>query len=403
MKFDSHSALSSRNFRTYIYGNVFSVLGVWIQRLALGWHAWQLSESTLVVGVVAAAQFLPLILFTPFFGVIVDQISTRRGAIVLHVLLTIIAGAMAALTMIGSMTTEWLITLAFLHGIANSAYSPVRLALIPNLLDRKKFPSAVAISSMVFNISRFIGPGIAGAIIAAYGLGWAYLINAVTYLPVIFVLAIIRIDEQPADAGGDRSYASRLAEGIRYAREHAPIRQIILLAGVSNFFGRGVLELMPAFAALVFAGGSGVLATLMAASGVGAIAASALYSWRQVGTHRHALVVAGSFGVAISIVLFALSANIVTGVMTVLLLSMFASVVSIGSQTEVQLQVKNRLRGRVMSIWTLAIIGGPAIGSVVAGALTESFGVRSTSISFAIACVALILFVGIRKPAAESR
>jgi len=214
----SVSAFSSRNYRKYLYGNICSVLGVWIQRLALGWHAWQLSESTLVVGLVAAAQFMPLIVLTPFFGVVADRVNTRLAAIAMHAVLALIATMLALLTLSGTMTIEWLGALALMHGFANSAYSPVRLALIPNLVRKEQFPSAVAIASMSFNISRFIGPGIAGAIVAVYGLAAAYAINAVTYLPVILALAIIRIDERPEDTAPAKPYFAQLLEGVRYTR-----------------------------------------------------------------------------------------------------------------------------------------------------------------------------------------
>jgi MFS family permease len=394
----SYSAFSSRNYRKYLYGNLFSVLGVWIQRLALGWHAWQLSGSAFVVGLVAAAQFLPLVMLTPFFGVLVDRVNTRIAAIFMHIVLALIASALAALTLTGNMTVEWLIGLAFMHGLANSAYSPVRLALIPDLVRKEQFPSAVAIASMVFNFSRFIGPGIAGAIVSLYGLGSAYAVNAITYLPVIYVLLIIRIEERPADTSAKKSYLAQLMEGLRYTRDHGRIRQIILLSGVSNFFGRGILELMPAFAALIFEGGSGVLAALMAATGVGAILASLAMSFRRLQPHLHILVVVGSIGVGLSLFLFALVNSLPMGILVVLFLGMFASLVSIGSQTEVQILVENRLRGRVMSLWTLVIMGGPAIGSVVAGALAGNIGATYTSYAFAASCLLLILIVGLKRP-----
>jgi len=394
----SLSAFSSRNYRKYLYGNICSVLGVWIQRLALGWHAWQLSESALVVGLVAAAQFMPLIVLTPFFGVVVDRVNTRLAAIAMHAVLALIATMLAVLTLSGNMTIEWLGALALMHGLANSAYSPVRLALIPNLVRKEQFPSAVAIASMTFNISRFIGPGIAGAIVAVYGLAAAYAVNAVTYLPVIFALAIIRIDERPEDKAPGKPYFAQLLEGVRYTRDHAQIRQIILLSGVSNFFGRGILELLPAFAALIFEGGSGVLAALMAAAGIGAILASLLFSFGAFRHQLHAVVAVGSIGVGLSVACFGWISTLPMGIFVVLMLGMFASVVSIASQTEVQILVENRLRGRVMSLWTLVIMGGPAVGSVVAGALAGDIGPAYTMYAFAATCFILILAVGLKRP-----
>lgn len=400
---NSHSALSSRNFRFYLFGNVLSVLGVWIQRLALGWHAWELSQSALVVGLIAAAQFMPLVVLTPFFGVLVDRMNIRVAAIVMHFLLTAVAIALALLTLSGSMMIEWLAVLALAHGIANSAYSPVRLSLIPNLVKKVQFQSAVGIASASFNVSRFIGPGIAGAIVALYGLGWAYAINAITYLPTILMLAIIRIDDTSGAEKSKKPYLEQLREGLRYTLGHAQIRKIILLSGVSNFFGRGILELMPAFAALIFAGGSSVLAALMAASGIGAIIASLLFAFGAFKSQLYAVVAIGSIGVALSIAFFAETESLIAGSLVVLMLSLFASLVSIGSQTEVQMLVENRLRGRVMSLWTFVIMGGPAIGSIIAGALAEDVGATLTSYIFAGACLLLTLWVGLKRPEGNSQ
>ncbi len=400
---NSNSALSSRNFRLYLFGNVLSVLGVWIQRLALGWHAWELSQSALVVGLIAAAQFMPLIVLTPFFGVLVDRMNIRLAAIAMHFLLTAVATALALLTLSGNMTIEWLCGLALAHGIANSAYSPVRLSLIPNLVRKVQFQSAVGIASTSFNVSRFIGPGIAGAIVALYGLGWAYAINAITYLPTIFVLAIIRIDDKSGTDKSKKPYLEQLSEGLRYTLDHTQIRNILLLAGVSNFFGRGILELMPAFAALIFAGGSSVLAALMAASGVGAIIASLMFAFGAFKNQLHAVVAVGSIGVALSMAFFGETESLIAGSLVVLMLSLFASLVSIGSQTEVQMLVENRLRGRVMSLWTLVIMGGPAIGSVVAGGLAEDIGARLMSYIFSGACLLLTLWVGIKRPTGRAQ
>lgn len=395
---DSYSALASSNYRTYLYGSTLSLHGVWIQRLALGWHAWELTESAFIVGLLASAQFLPLIVLTPFFGVLADRASVRGAAIVVQAMLASTALALGLLTITGNMTTEWLLLLAFLHGIANSAYSPVRHSLIPHLVSKNKFPSAVAINAIVFNVSRLIGPGIAGVVVAIYGLGAAYFINAVTYLPMILVMFVLRIEEEEPHPSLRKPYFTQLLEGMRYTRDHAPIRQVILLAAVSNFFGRGILELMPAFAALIFAGGTDELAVLMAAAGVGAILASFLFSSRTIGAHLHQVVVIGAIGVGLSTLLFSFVGNLVTGVLVVAMLGLFTSIVGIGSQTEVQVSVENRLRARVMSMWTITIVGGPAIGSAVAGALAGTVGATWTSLGFAIACLLMIALVGIANP-----
>jgi MFS family permease len=399
MNEDSHSAFDSKRFRIYLYGNIFSVLGIWVQRLALGWQAWELSESALIVGLVASAQFMPTILFTPFFGVMVDRISPRIGAIVMHVVMTAISFGLAGLTMAGLMSTEWLLSLALMHGVANSAYAPIRLALIPELVTRQQFPSAAALTATIFNLSRFIGPGVGGAIVAWYGLGYAYLVNAVTYIPVIFALVYIHTEPRTPHPHGPSNYLGQLAEGLRYTRDHPVIFQLILLTGVSNFFGRGLLELMPAFAALIFAGGSGVLAALMSAIGVGAITASLLLTRRFLQSRLRLTAFIGATGVGLSILLFGTVSSLPAGVAIAALLGMFASLVSVSSQTEIQLHVENRLRGRVMSLWSLVIMGAPAIGSVLGGSLAGNFGATTTSFAYGAACVGLIALLALRRRA----
>jgi MFS family permease len=392
------SALSSRNYRIYLYGNVFSVLGIWIQRLAIGWHAWQLSESTFVVGLIAAAQFLPLLVLSPFFGVLADRIRRRTGAIVAHLVLAAIAAMLAAFTFTDSVTINILFVLALLHGIANSAYSPIRMSLVPDLVPPEQFPSAVAISSVTFNLSRFLGPVLAGAIVAAYGLAYAYLVNAVTYLPIIVSLLLLRVDHSRRETPSSGTYFEQLMEGLRYTRDHQGIRQVILLVGVSNFFGRGFLELMPAYAVLVFDGGSRVLAALMSAAGLGAIFSSLLFTTGMFRFRLHSSVIAGAIGVGVSLILFSFVRNLEAGLLSVLLIGFFSTTVAIASQSEVQIHVADRLRGRVLSLWTILAFGGPAIGSLVGGAISAKFGASGTSLIFAGACLLLILVVGIRRP-----
>jgi len=397
----SRSALGSKNFRIYMYGNSISVIGLWIQRLAFGWQAWQLSESPLVVGLVAGAQFMPLLLLTPFFGVIVDRISSRNAAVVMQVIMTVLATILAALTLSNAITIELLLVIALAHGIAFSAYSPIRLSLIPDLVPPAQFPSAVAINSIVFNASRFIGPGIAGAIITLYGIGFAYVVNAVTYLPIVAALLIIKPATAAPGPPKEERYVDQLLEGLRYARDHQSIRQVILIAGVSTFFGRGIIEIFPALVVLIFDGDSAVLAALMAAAGAGAIGASVIFSLLKTNRHFQIMVLIGAFGVGISMSLFATVSQVSFGIAVTVLMGFFATMVGIGSQSEMQIKVDNELRGRVMSLWTLVVIGGPAIGSIVAGALVSDLGPTYTLLVFSGISILLTALVAIRRPASR--
>ena len=393
----SRSALGSKNFRIYLYGNAISVIGIWIQRLAFGWQAWQLSESPLVVGLVAGAQFMPLLILTPFIGVIVDRIKSRDAAIVVQAIMMVITAVLATLTLFDMITIRWLLGLALAHGIAFSAYSPIRLSLIPDLVPPPQFSSAVAINSIVFNACRFIGPGIAGGIVALYGIGFAYVVNAVTYLPMILSLLIIKPATAAPGPPKEERYIDQLLEGLRYTRDHPSIRQVILIAGVSTFFGRGIIEIFPALVVLIFDGDSTLLAALMAAAGGGAIGASIIFSLLRSHHYLPAMVLIGAVGVGVAMFLFANVSQIPYGVAVTSMLGFFATMVSIGSQSEMQIKVDNDLRGRVMSLWTLVIIGGPAIGSIAAGALASSVGSTYTLLLFSGISLLLTAFVAIRR------
>jgi predicted MFS family arabinose efflux permease len=218
----------------------------------------------------------------------------------------------------------------------------------------------------------------------------------VTYIPVILSLLIIRTNRRPQPAG-DQKYLAQLAEGLRYTRDHPTIRQVIVIAGISIFFSRGVLELMPAFAALIFAGGSNALAALMAAAGAGAIATSLIYSFLRMSSYLHQTVLVGAIGTTVSIFLFALASSLTAGIVAIALLGFFSSMVTIGSQSEVQISVDDRLRGRVLSLWTLVIIGGPAIGSIVTGWLAHEFGSTYTLMTLAVVSLVLIVSTISRK------
>jgi MFS family permease len=399
----SISALHSSNFRIFLCGNSISMIGLWIQRLAFGWQAWQLSESPLVVGLVAAATFIPMFLLTPFFGVIVDRIQRRNGALVMHVIMTTISAILAVLTLLNAITVEWLLSLALAHGIAFSAYSPIRLSLIPELVSPAQVPSAVAINSIIFNASRFIGPGIAGGIVALYGIGFAYAVNAITYLPVIAALLYIKPQPAPPATPKEDAYFDQFLEGLRYTRDHPSIRQVILIAGVSTFFGRGIIEIFPALVALIFDGDSAQLAALMAAAGAGAIGSSVIFSVLRSHHLLSSMVLTGAVGVGVSLLLFANVSEIAYGIAVTSLLGFFATMVSIGSQSEMQIKVDNELRGRVMSLWTLAIIGGPAIGSIFAGALVSKIGSTYTLLLFAGLSLLLTALVVVQRPDARTR
>ena len=376
-----------------MYGSIFSLLGVWIQRMTIGWHAWQLGESAFFVGLIAAVQLLPVIILTPFFGVLVDRIRPQTGFMVAIVLMAVVAAILGIVTLQDSMTREILLSLSLALGFVVSFYSPARLSLLPDLVPKRMFQSSVAIQSTVFNLSRFVGPALAGFVVAFWGVGWAYLINAATYLPVLLSVSLLKIDHAGKPPRKTRPYVEELQEGIQYARKHPQIRMAILISFAAAFFGRGILELLPAFTAIAFQGGSSTLAILMAAAGLGALVGSIAMSTQFLRVRTQLLIVGGCFCVAIALVAFSLAKNLYAGVAAIALLGLASTFVSVGSQTLVQLRVEDRLRGRVVSLWSLVSMGGPAIGSISGGWLVGDIGPSATAVAYAAGCLLFVVLV----------
>lgn len=272
------AVLRDRNFLIYSVGNAISWLGTWAQRIGVGWLSWELTHSTLWVGLISLAQILPLIAFGPLFGALLDRHNHRYYAMVVNSVLALLAVGLYVLTVSHLMQIGLLFIFALLLGVSNCAYQSVRLAMINDLVAPPLLAGAIAASSILFNITRAVGPAVAGIIIAHYGLAAAFAVNAVSFLAMLGALAIMRL--RPfAVKKLTRGLLVESREGLRYVMDHPGIRQVMLLSAITSILARGVIELLPAFADSVFGRGSEGLAELTTAGGVGAIGGALLLSW----------------------------------------------------------------------------------------------------------------------------
>lgn len=392
MSRSAESALAHRNFVIYLAGNVFSVHGLWIHRVALGWFAWELTHSEFWVGVIAFSQFFPTVVLSPVFGVVADWFDRRVTAVIINLGVMFTTAALAWLTALERVDIALLAVFGFAHGSFSAAYAPVRLSLVPELVPRRVLPSALGMAAVVFNLAQFVGPGLGGVIIAFYGVAAAFAVNAATYLFFLIALGLIRMSSTPKRRVG-RSIGGDLAVGFRYVTSHATIRQIFFLVLITSTLGRGVLELMPAFADLVFGRGSGALATLISATGGGAILAGL---WLSRGLETKTLYAAVSVAaVSTGVLMFALGWASVfwLGVCIVTCLGFTSSIAAIGSQSLVQTLVDDELRGRVMGLWIVIGMGGASVGGLAGGALSRVIGLSTTAVAAGMTCALLTLAV----------
>lgn len=381
-------ALSHPAYRYYAAGNAMSLLGVWVQRVAIGWLAWEQTRSESWVGLIAFAQFAPAFIVSIPFGAVADRFDNRRLSLLLNALFTLWAILLAVLGAHDRLTPEWLFAISLAYGCTAAAYGPVRLSIIPALVPKDVRASAVAINSVLFNGARLVGPAIAGVLLAGAGAGWAFLVNALSYLPLLLVLAFIPMTRLDRQAGPSRMFGD-VAAGIAYVRDHALIfRQLLLTAWVA-LFARGALEMLPAIGAQGFGRGPAGYAALTIAAGMGAIISGIWLSAGTADVQRLFRATIGlNLGAGVSLFCLAYVDGFALGMALVAMLGFAATGAAIASQSVVQIAARDEFRGRVSSLWVMAGLGGTAIGALVLGLVADWVGL---TLALAICGVAAAL------------
>jgi MFS family permease len=389
------SALKSRNFLIYLAGNTVSLHGLWMYRVALGWFAWQLSGSELWVGIVAFTQFAPAVVFGPIFGVLADRFDRRATSIFINSLSVLNMLLLGLLTSLGFIDIRVLVLLSLMQGMLDGAHAPVRMSIVPNLVGREQLQSAIALTSVSFNLSRFIGPAIAGLVIAVWGVGTAFTINGVSYLAAIGAMIAVRLNPSSKRADTRRHPWTELVDGARYAFSHTGLRSPLIIAALGAIFGRGALEMLPVFADAVYSGGASALAMLTSAIGGGAVMTGLMLSrgtqWLTVRVLYVAVSVSGLLVIALGAIdVFEVAIVIVAG------LGISLSLSGVGSQILIQTLVDDELRGRVSSFWGMIAFGGTSLGSLAVGAAAHIWGLQSAVIATGILCLIIAMFASLR-------
>ncbi len=395
-------AFASRNYRIFAAGNAISLIGTWLQRVAVGWLAWQLTHSGTWLGLVAFADLFPTVVLSPWAGALADRRDRVRVIWVSQIISLSQASLLAVLTAFDIITIWSLFGLAILLGIANAVSQPARLALIPSLVERVNLPSAVAINSIIFNGARFIGPALAGFIIAEGSVAHAFAVNAMTY--IAFLVALAHLDAiKGAPGRADRSFLRAMAEGYLYAARHQGIGAMLLLMAVTSLGTRGFIELLPGFADKVFGRGPQALAWMMATVGLGAVLGGLWMVRRPAITGLTSVVFANTLLMTTALVGFTATAQFWIA-LPCLAVAGFGLVVSgIGAQTLVQSAVDTAMRGRIMALYGMIFRGGPAFGALVMGLFSEQYGLRLPVAAGALLCAVYWLWARLRQSIVAER
>lgn len=391
-------AFRSRNYRLYFAGQLISLIGTWIQQIAMTWLAYRLTESAAVLGLVSFASQIPILLFSSVAGVWNDRLDRRRLLMCTQAIALLQALGLFVLAANGLARAEWLIGLAFLLGCINAVDLPARQAFVAELVERKAdLPNAIGLNSLLMNASRFVGPALAGALVAAFGETVCFLLNALSYGAVLLALAVMRVASRPAPPRRESALAAWRA-GLAYARDHDEIRHALLLVAGIGFFITPYAVMMPLFAHETFSGGADTYGYLIASAGGGSLCAALWLAIRGGKQDTSAtvplagIVAQASLGGALALIGFALMPIPWLAYPLLALLGFNVVLTVAGSNTLLSLWVSENYRGRVMALFSTAFLGLSPIGSLLVGTGVTVWGVRPVLTG----CGLLMLLVAVR-------
>ncbi len=380
-------ALRHRNFRLFFGGQTISLVGTWMTRIATSWLVYRLTKSPLLLGTVGFAGQIPTFLLAPLAGVIVDRIDRRKVLVWTQVLAMAQSLVMAALTLSHRINITEVLILSAMQGVINAFDMPGRQSFMIRMVeDRADLQNAIAINSSMVNVARLIGPSLAGVLIAATNEGWCFLIDGVSYIAVIASLLMMRVRSEELAAHGT-TMMEQLRQGWVYVAESLPIRTILLLFALLSLMGWPFMVLMPIFAVDVLKGGAHTQGFLMGAVGVGSLASALLLVVRKSvrGLTRVIPIGAAIFGAGL--IAFGFS-HLFWLSMVMMLVTGFGMMQGLtSSNTILQTLVDEKMRGRVMSYYTMAFVGMAPFGSLLAGTMAHAIGAQHTVIVSGVACI----------------
>ena len=370
--------LRNANFGLYSAGSGISLVGMWMQRIAIGWLTWQLTESGFWLGVIAFADFFPVILVGPIAGAAADRWDRLKVVKTSQTIALFQAVALFVLTVSGHINIGILVALTAFQGFVVAFNQPARLALVPSLVPEADLAAAVAINSVVFNLARFVGPMLAGLAIVWSGVAAAFAANAINYVP--FLLALARIRLAPTDIAPvrRRSITADLKEGVRYTATHPGIAALLVLLIALGVGGRPLNELLPGFAADVFRAGAGGLAIMASTIGGGAILGGVWLGHRAHSSGMIRVTLGSSLATALAAIAVVATDRLWAALPALFVFGFAMSTSGIAIQTLIQLASARAMRGRVMGLYGLIFRGSPAVGALGAGMVSAHIGLRWT-------------------------
>jgi MFS family permease len=368
-------ALRHRNFRLYFIGHAISTLGTWIQQVALSWLIYRLTGSVALLGLTTFAALIPQLLVGPFAGAWIDRRDKRRLLIVVEAALALQALILAWLTAEALIGPSLIVAMAALLGVLNAVDTPLRQSLLSQFVDdREDLPNALALNATLFTMSRFIGPPLAGLLLAMVSEAACFTLNALSYLALVIGLSCVRLLPSPR-AGG--SFRNVFSEGLRYALHNTQVKQLMLSVMVVNLTASSYVVLLPVFARDIFAGDASTLGWLWGAAGLGSLASSLVLAGNRSTSPLRQFILTSAAVSAVAMLLFAVSTQLWLSLFAMTLLGFGITLCNVGTNILLQSDAPEALRGRVVALYTSARFGFDAIGGLLAGLIAAHLGAPS--------------------------
>lgn len=390
-------ALRHRNYRLFFCGQTLSIIGNWVQQIAMAWLVYRMTESAWLLGVTGFAGQIAILLLAPFGGIWADRFD-RHKLLLLTQAFSIVPPLVLALLAYTHLIAVWhVVAMALLAGIINAIDTPIRLTFTTGLVAREELPSAIAMNALMQSLGRMIGPTVAGGLLAISTEAFCFVVNTLSKLIIVGTVLAITVTPHTASLIAISPW-QQLREGIAYAWNLLPVRWLLPMVAAVSFTVWPYQTLMPIFAAEVFEGGAGLLGILMAAAGCGGVIGMlALASRRDVrGLTRW--ITFASLSAGISVIVFALSPWLPLSLLAIAVTGFGVVVNGMSVSTMIQTIVDDHMRGRVMSLFSMAFLGMFPLGSLAGGALAEVIGAPATMILGGIICTLFALLLWQRMP-----
>lgn len=369
-----------------------SLIGTWIQIIAQSWLVFQLTNSAFLLGIVGFLSSIPIFFLSLFGGLVADRMNKRNILIVTQTAFMLLAFCLAILTQFKLITPWQIMLIALLNGVIMAFDAPSRQSVVVELVGRKHLFNAIVLNSVAFNSSRIIGPALAGVLIAIIGMSGCFYVNGISFLAMIFVLFLIRIDTNPKTNRVNNT-ARDLKEGLLFIKNNRLILILITMVGMVSLFGMGYFMLMPIFANEILKTGVKGLAWLTSSSGIGASLGALLLAALGDFKYKGRLLVASSFVFSVSLVLFSLSKLFLFSLISLVFIGA-SSVTAIALvNTILQIQVPDMFRGRVMGVFMVIFAGLMPFGNLISGSIAQVLGASFAVMISGITC--LIFFAAI--------